>query len=109
MSVACNSPSLLSIPRSAADDSAVIAASRHSAVHLAPGCATSLRAECARILQVRRGRMWITRDATACSATEDVVLGAGESMYVAAGQRIVLEPWDAGGASFAWRIASASA
>lgn len=109
MSVACNSPSLVSVSRSATEDTVVIAASRRNAMHLQSGRATSLRADCARILQVSQGRVWITPDATVRRATQDVVLGAGQSMCVAAGDRIVIEPWDAGGATFTWNIASASA
>ncbi|MGI4778005.1 MAG: DUF2917 domain-containing protein [Janthinobacterium lividum] len=109
MSVACNSPSLVSVSRSATEDAAVIAASRRNVVHLQAGHAASLRAECARILQVSQGKLWITPDATARRATEDVVLGVGQSLRVAAGDRIVIEPWDAGGATYMWNIASTSA
>lgn len=111
MSVAITSPSLgsASASRSATDDNtatAAIAASRRNSIRLDAGRATSLRADCARLLQVRQGRVWVTRDATVRLATEDVVLGCGESMRVAAGDRIVLEPWDHNGATYSWDIAS---
>lgn len=109
MSVACHSPALVSVPRSTPESTAVVAASRRNAVHLPSGQAASLRADCARILQVNQGRVWVTRDATARSATEDMVLGVGQSMHVASGDRIVLEPWDAGGATYTWNAASAPA
>ena len=104
MSVACTSPSLVSASRSATGD-AVVVASRRPAVHLPAGRAASLRADVARVVQVRQGRVWLTRDATVSRATEDVVLRAGESMSVAAGDRIVLEPWDANGATYTWDVA----
>lgn len=111
MSVAITSPSLgsASASCSATDDNAdtaVIAASRRNAIRLDAGHAASLRADCARLLQVRQGKVWVTRDATARMATEDIVLGCGESMTVAAGDRIVLEPWDRNGATYSWDIAS---
>lgn len=111
MSVAITSPSLgsASASRSATDDNtatAAIAASRRNSIRLDAGRATSLRADCARLLQVRQGKVWVTRDATVRLATEDVVLGCGESMRVAAGDRIVLEPWDRNGATYSWDIAS---
>jgi hypothetical protein len=114
MSVAITSPSLgsASASRSAADGqttdaaSTGIAASRRNTVRLDAGRATSLRADCARLLQVRQGKVWVTRDATVKTATEDIVLGCGESLRVAAGDRIVLEPWDRNGATYSWDIAS---
>ncbi len=113
MSAAFTSPlpgsASVSASRSAADDSFVIAASRRNFVQLEAGRATSLRADCARLLQVRQGKVWVTRDATASTATEDVVLGCGESMRIAAGDRIVLEPWDSNGVTYSWDIASPAA
>ena len=113
MSAAFTSTSLGSTSaRSATDDNAtipVIAASRRNSVRLDAGRAVSLRADCARVLQVRQGKVWITRDATVRRATEDVVLGCGEAMRLSAGDRIVLEPWDANGATYTWDIASAAA
>ncbi len=109
MSAAFTSPSpgSATVPASgsATDDASVIAASRRNSVHLEGGRAISLRAGSARLLQVRQGKMWVTRDATASMATEDVVLGCGESMRIAAGERIVLEPWDSSGATYSWNIA----
>jgi hypothetical protein len=75
---------------------------QETAMHLAGGRAASLRADVTRVLRVQQGRVWLTRDATASRATEDIVLSPGESLTVAAGERLVLEPWDARGATYAW-------
>jgi len=50
-----------------------------------------LRPARAMLLTVREGRIWLTRSGDA----DDHVLGAGESLVVAAGQRLVVEPWRA--------------
>jgi len=83
---------------------AVPPAVRRGAWQLAAGQATSLRARRPSVLRVRQGRLWITRDATAAHASEDLVLGPGEALPVAAGQRIVMEPWDGYGATYSWDV-----
>lgn len=53
-------------------------------------------------LQVRRGRVWLTRDGDAA----DHVLAAGASVHLGAGERLVVEPWQAGqAAELAWGVA----
>jgi hypothetical protein len=47
----------------------------------------------------------VTRDATAHAGSEDLVLAPGESLAVAAGERIVMEPWDSHGATYSWDAA----
>ena len=37
--------------------------------------------------------------------SEDLVLAPGESLAVAAGERIVMEPWDGNGATYSWDAA----
>lgn len=106
MSAAITSSPLGSASRSSTEAPAVLAASRRNAIQMEGGQAISLRADCARLLVVRQGRVWVTRDATVRRATEDLVLRCGESMHVAAGERIVMEPWDAGGATCSWDVAS---
>ena len=81
---------------------------RATITELASGRATSLRATQAGVLRVARGRLWITRDATCRRATEDLVLAPGDSLALAAGERIVLEPWDAQGAAYEWAVAGAA-
>lgn len=78
---------------------------RRGAWQLAAGQAMSLRAQSDSLLKIRQGRVWVTRDATAESASEDLVLGAGESLRVAKGQRVVMEPWDGFGATYTWDAA----
>lgn len=51
------------------------------------------------------GRVWVTRDATGEWGSEDLVLAPGESLTVAAGRRIVMEPWDGHGATYTWDAA----
>ena len=99
----CTTPSLasLSIPaRTAA--AAVPPAVRRGAWQIAPGEAMSLKARAASVLRVKQGRVWITPDATLANPSEDLVLAPGESMTVAAGQRIVMEAWDGYGATYSW-------
>jgi hypothetical protein len=69
---------------------------------LEAGCAISLRARGAGMLRIREGRVWVTRDATARRASEDLVLGPGAALAVAPGERLVMEPWDHCGASYEW-------
>jgi len=107
MSVACTSPSLVSLSRPSTADAAAAAFVRIAPRQLAAGQATSLRADGARLLQVRQGRIWVTRDATARNASEDLVLAPGDSLVVAAGDRIVMESWGAAGAAYTWDSAAA--
>lgn len=100
MSAVCTSPSLssLSLPSQAAVPPAV----RRGAWQLAAGQALSLKAQGDSVLSVRQGRIWVTRDATVQQATEDLVLAPGETLKVASGQRVVMEPWDGFGATYSW-------
>lgn len=73
---------------------------------LARGRAVSLRPTQDGILRVAHGRVWATVDGphggTPCDAG-DHVLEVGRSMYLRAGQRVVIEAWNLSGASyFAW-------
>lgn len=106
MSAVCTSPSLssLSLPSQAAIPPAV----RRGAWQLAAGQAMSLKANGDSVLSVRQGRIWVTRDATTRSATEDLVLAPGETLKVAAGQRVVMEPWDSFGATYSWDAVDAA-
>lgn len=105
MSAAYTTSSLspLSLP---ARTAAVPPAVRRGAWQLPVGQAASLRAASTSVLSVRQGRVWVTRDATDKWGSEDVVLAPGESMTVAAGQRIVMEPWDGYGATYTWDAAT---
>ncbi|RYY53550.1 MAG: DUF2917 domain-containing protein [Comamonadaceae bacterium] len=98
----CTSSASLSLPDRPA---AIPAAARRGAWQLAAGQATSLRASQASVLRIRQGRVWVTRDATAQRASEDIVLAPGEALSVAAGDRIVMEPWDGYGATYTWDAA----
>jgi hypothetical protein len=99
MSAVCTS-SLSSLPLPA--PATVPAAVRRGAWQIAAGQAMSLKARSDSVLRVRQGRLWVTRDATARQASEDLVLAPGESLVVAAGQRLVMEPWDGFGATYSW-------
>ncbi|AMM23989.1 DUF2917 domain-containing protein [Variovorax sp. PAMC 28711] len=102
MSAVCTSssiPSSLSLPAKAA---AVPPAVRRGAWQLLAGQAATLRATQPSVLRVRQGRVWVTQDATDRWGSEDVVLAPGESLMVAAGQRLVMEPWDSFGATYTW-------
>jgi hypothetical protein len=81
---------------------AVPPAVRRGAWQIAPGEAMSLKARSASVLRVKQGRVWVTPDATLASPSEDLVLAPGESLHVAAGQRIVMEAWDGYGATYSW-------
>lgn len=70
------------------------------------GRAVTLRPATDGILRIAHGRVWATLDGPhggrPCDSG-DRFLGVGRSMYVRAGQRVVIEAWNAGGASyFAW-------
>lgn len=101
LNVACVavSAAALDLPRSA---SAVPPAVRRGAWQLAHGQATTLHAPQAHVLSVRQGRLWVTLDASATWGSEDLVIGPGERLQVAAGQRLVMEPWDGFGATWSW-------
>lgn len=79
---------------------------RQGACQLPAGQATTLKAASATILRIQQGRVWITCDATLHRGSEDLVLAPGESMRLAAGQRMVMEPWSAYGAIYTWEAAS---
>jgi len=107
MSTACTTSSLPSLALTGRP-AAVPAAVRRGAWQLAAGEATSLKARAHSVLRIRQGRVWVTRDATDTWGSEDLVLAPGESLQVAAGTRIVMEPWDAHGATYSWDLASAT-
>ena len=98
----CTTESLASLSIPARTAVAVPAAVRRGAWQIAPGEAMSLKARAASVLRVKQGRVWITPDATLAHPSEDLVLAPGESMTVAAGQRIVMEAWDGYGATYTW-------
>ena len=98
----CTASSCLSLP---ARPAAIPAAARRGAWQLSAGQATSLKAARASVLRIRQGRVWVTRDADARRASEDLVLAPGESLAVMAGDRIVMEPWDGHGATYTWDVA----
>jgi hypothetical protein len=67
--------------------------------------AVTLRPVSDGILRVADGRLWATREGPHGRTPEDSgdhVLELGRSMLVRAGERVVLEAWSRGGASFAW-------
>ncbi|RQO61022.1 hypothetical protein DBV14_05800 [Variovorax sp. KBW07] len=101
----CTTPSLASLPVPARTTAAVPPAVRRGAWQIAPGEAMSLKARTNSVLRVKQGRVWITPDATLKNPSEDLVLAPGESLAVAAGQRIVMEAWDGYGATYAWDAA----
>src|SRR3954463_4438871 len=73
---------------------------------LARGRAITLRPTSDGIVRVAHGRVWATVEGPhGCTPDDsgDHVLEVGRSMYVQAGQKVVLEAWNASGASyFAW-------
>jgi len=108
MSAACTTTSSLPSLGLAARPVAVPPAVRRGAWQLAAGQATSLKARSPSILRVRQGRVWVTRDATDVWGSEDLVLAPGETLTLAAGERIVMEPWDGHGATYSWDVVSAA-
>lgn len=94
------SSSLSSLPSPSA--SLVPPAVRRGAWQIAAGQAMTLKARSESVLRVRQGRLWVTCDATASWGSEDLVLAPGESLVVAAGQKLVMEPWDSFGATYSW-------
>lgn len=73
---------------------------------LARGRAITLRPTSDGILRVAHGRIWATVEGPHGRTPADAgdhVLEIGRSMYLRAGQSVVIEAWNAGGASyFAW-------
>ncbi|HEX2545405.1 MAG TPA: DUF2917 domain-containing protein [Ramlibacter sp.] len=73
---------------------------------LARGRAVTLNPRTDGILRVAHGRVWATVEGPhGCTPFDsgDHVLQVGRSMYVRAGQHVVIEAWNASGASyFAW-------
>lgn len=106
MSAVCTSSTFVasqasqSAPANAAG--ALPAAVRRGAWQLAYGQAISLKPAQASVLRIRQGRVWVTRDASAHRGSEDLVLGPGDLLRVAANERVVMEPWDGQGATYGW-------
>jgi len=98
----CTTESLSSVSVPARTAAAIPPAVRRGAWQIAPGEAMSLKARTASVLRIRQGRVWVTPDATLENPSEDLVLAPGESLNVAAGQRIVMESWDGYGATYSW-------
>ena len=98
----CTTESLASLSIPARTTVVIPPAVRRGAWQIAPGEAMSLKARSASVLRVKQGRVWVTPDATLANPSEDLVLAPGESMMVAAGQRIVMEAWDGYGATYSW-------
>lgn len=73
---------------------------------LGRGRAITLRPTSDGIVRVAHGRIWATVEGPHGRAPDDSgdhILQVGRSMYVKAGQNVVLEAWNQGGASyFAW-------
>jgi hypothetical protein len=73
---------------------------------LARGRAITLQPTTDGIVRISHGQVWATVDGPhGCNPDDsgDHVLQVGRSMYVKAGQRVVMEAWNASGASyFAW-------
>jgi hypothetical protein len=73
---------------------------------LARGRAVTLRPTTDGILRIAHGRVWATVDGPHGRTPTDAgdhVLEVGRSMYLRAGQRVVIEAWNRSGASyFAW-------
>ncbi len=107
MSAVCTTQTLPSV--ASAPTAAVPPAVRRGAWQLEAGHAMSLKAGSASVLRIRQGRVWVTRDATGHRGSEDLVLAPGESLAVAAGERIVMEPWDSHGATYSWDAVPAAA
>ncbi|MEJ8854560.1 DUF2917 domain-containing protein [Variovorax robiniae] len=83
----------------------VPAATRRGAWQICAGQAISLKASSNSIMRIRQGRVWVTLDANRAHGSEDIVLAPGESLKVAAGERLVMEPWDGYGATYTWDVA----
>lgn len=81
---------------------------------LLPGHAISLRVRQRSVLEIARGRVWLTAQALPGRATVDQVLCAGEQITLERGQHVVMEPWHLPGAedartpvAFRWDVAAA--
>ncbi len=71
---------------------------------LAAGCAVTLDVPDDAALRITQGRVWATFDGPhqgPANDQGDVVLAAGERLALHAGQRVVIEPWSAGGTASA--------
>lgn len=99
----------LPLPHTATNKATIPPAVRRGAWQIAAGQAMTLKARSESVLKVRQGRLWVTRDATASWGSEDLVLAPGESLVVAAGQKLVMEPWDSHGATYSWDAATDAA
>ena len=67
---------------------------------LPAGSAVTLNLPDASALAITQGRVWVTFDGPhqgPANDLGDVVLSAGERLSLQAGQRVVIEPWSAGG------------
>jgi len=69
---------------------------------LGAGEARRLWAHNASSLQVFRGVLWVTRNVSEQTPSDDIFLGAGDALIVAKGESILIEPWDRHGASYHW-------
>lgn len=73
---------------------------------LVRGRAISLRPATDGIVRIAHGRVWVTLDGPHGVNPDDSgdhILQVGRSLYVKAGQRVVMEAWNASGASyFSW-------
>jgi len=69
--------------------------------HLARGQTLHRVAPQARVLRVRQGALWATRDARAGQApSDDLVLGPGAELWLARGEGVVLEAFEP--SAFEW-------
>ena len=71
---------------------------------LPAGHAVTLHVPGASALAITQGRVWATFDGPhqgPANDLGDVVLSAGERLSLRAGQRVVIEPWSAGGGACA--------
>jgi Protein of unknown function (DUF2917) len=81
---------------------------------LEAGHALTLHARQAGVLRITRGRVWLTFDITeknAAARTGDHFLSRGESLQLAAGEAVVMEPYGLGhvpAAYYSWEAAAAS-
>jgi hypothetical protein len=86
--------------------SAALASTLPGTWKLPRGRAITLRPSTDGILRVARGRLWATRNGPHGQTPDDAgdhMLEAGRSMFVRAGERVVIESWMPGSASyFAW-------
>lgn len=92
---------------------AVQSAEPAAAVTLAPGHARLLRASRASVLRIEEGRVWLTftqraNQAAANGPTGDCFLSKGDSVRLATGQTVVIEPFGPQPAAvYSWQTASA--